>query len=62
LDNPLDIELTDQVLDDEIRLVTELMVVATMAPGELEQEVIDETLGVEPRRGFPVQRDADWDL
>jgi len=62
MENPLDIDLTDKVLDDEIRLVTELMVVATMAPGELEQEVIDETLGVEPRRIFPVQRDADWDL
>ena len=62
MENPLDIDLTDQILDDEIRLVTELMVVATMAPGELEQDVIDETLGVDPRRGFPVQRDADWDL
>ena len=60
MENPLDVELKDHVLDDEIRLVTELMVVATMAPGELEQEVIDETLGVEPRRIFPEQRDADW--
>ena len=41
MENPLDVDLTDKVLDDEIRLVTELMVVATMAPGELEQEVID---------------------
>ncbi|HET9761502.1 MAG TPA: hypothetical protein VFP51_17225 [Nocardioidaceae bacterium] len=61
MENPLDIDLTDQILDDEIRLVTELMVVATMAPGELEQQVIDETLGVQPGR-MPVQRDADWDL
>ena len=61
MENPLDIDLTDQILDDEIRLVTELMVVATMAPGELEQQVIDETLGVQPDR-MPVQRDADWDL
>ena len=61
MENPLDIDLTDQILDDEIRLVTELMVVATMAPGELEQQVIEETLGVQPGR-MPVQRDADWDL
>jgi hypothetical protein len=61
MENPLDIDLTDQILDDEIRLVTELMVVATMAPGDLEQQVIDETLGVQPGR-MPVQRDADWDL
>ena len=38
MENPLDVELTDRSLDDEIRLVTELMVVATMAPGELEQD------------------------
>ena len=50
MENPLDVELKDQVLDDEIRLVTELMLVATMAPGELEQTVIDETLGVQPGR------------
>ena len=61
MENPLDIDLTDQILDDEIRLVTELMVVATMAPGDLEQQVIDETLGLQPGR-MPVQRDADWDL
>ena len=61
MENPLDIDLTDQILDDEIRLVTELMVVATMAPGDLEQQVIDETLGVQPSR-MPLQRDAEWDL
>jgi hypothetical protein len=32
-----------------------------MAPGELEQQVIDETLGVQPSH-MPVQRDAEWDL
>jgi hypothetical protein len=61
MENPLDVELKDHVLDDEIRLVTELMVVATMAPGDLEQEVIDETLGVLPSH-MPLQRDAEWDL
>jgi hypothetical protein len=61
MENPLDVELKDHVLDDEIRLVTELMVVATMAPGELEQQVIDETLGVQPGH-MPLQRDAEWDL
>ena len=63
MENPLDVELPDKVLDDEIRLVTELMVVATMAPGELEQEVIDETLGRRPTRvGSRCSDGADWDL
>jgi len=60
MDDALDVELHDAELIDEIRLVTELMVVAAMAPGELEQDVIDETLGVEklhPR--LPSQRRAD---
>ena len=60
MDDALDVELNDAELIDEIRLVTELMVVAAMAPGELEQEVIDEALGVEhvhPR--LPSQRRAD---
>jgi hypothetical protein len=57
MDDALDVELHDAELIDEIRLVTELMVVASMAPGELEQEVIDDALGVErlhPR--LPSQR------
>ena len=60
MDDALDVELQDAELIDEIRLVTELMVVASMAPGELEQEVIDDALGVErvhPR--LPLQRRAD---
>jgi hypothetical protein len=59
MDDALDVELHDAELIDEIRLVTELMVVASMAPGELEQEVIDDALGVErvhPR--LPSQRRA----
>jgi hypothetical protein len=57
MDEALDVQLNDQVLVDEIHLVTELIVVATMAPGELEQQVIDEVLGVRPVRGFfPRQR------
>jgi hypothetical protein len=59
MDNGLDVEIHDEVLVGEIRLVTELMVVATLAPGELEQQVIDEVLGVKPvRRIFPAQRDG----
>lgn len=56
----LDVELQDEEAIDEIRLVTELMVVASMAPDELEQSVIDEALGL-PRRGdgFPSQRRPD---
>ena len=57
--NALDVELQDEETGEEIRLVTELMVVATMAPGELEQDVIDEALGVEPPRGLPRQRPGD---
>jgi hypothetical protein len=48
MENALDVELLDDQLVDEIRLVTELMVVATLAPGELEQSVIDDVLGVHP--------------
>jgi hypothetical protein len=59
MDNALDVELHDDQLVDEIRLVTELMVVATMAPGDLEQDVIDRALGVEPLRRLPRQRPGD---
>ncbi len=56
MDDMLDAELLDRELGDEIRLVTELMVVASMAKEEeLEQGVIDYALGVQPRR-FPRQR------
>jgi hypothetical protein len=52
----------DAETDDEIRLVTELIVVATTAPGELEQGVIDDVLGVRPVKSFfPRQRRADRD-
>jgi hypothetical protein len=59
MENALDVELLDDQLVDEIRLVTELMVVATMAPGELEQDVIDVALGIDPPRGVPRQRPGD---
>jgi hypothetical protein len=60
MDDALDVELHDQQLIDEIRLVTELIVVASMAPGELEQTVIDDVLGVRPVKSlFPQQRGAD---
>jgi hypothetical protein len=60
MDDALDVELHDAELIDEIRLVTELMVVASMAPGELEQDVIDQALGVERLRPrLPSQRRAD---
>jgi hypothetical protein len=58
--NALDVELQDEDTVEEIRLVTELMVVAASAPGELEQDVIDDALGVEDsQRPFPNQRRAD---
>ena len=53
----LDVELQDDQTVEEIRLVTELMVVAALASGELDQDVIDEALGVDRTPGpFPTQR------
>jgi hypothetical protein len=58
--NALDVDLQDDETVEEIRLVTELMVVAAAAPGELEQDVIDGALGVpSTRRPFPNQRSAE---
>ena len=58
--NALDVELHDEETVEEIRLVTELMVVAAAAPGEIEQDVIDDALGVDDsQRPFPNQRRAD---
>jgi hypothetical protein len=59
MDDALDVELLDDQLVDEIRLVTELMVVATMAPGDLDQDVIDAALGVQSERHVPRQRAGD---
>ncbi len=57
--NALDVELQDAETGEEIRLVTELMVVAAMSTGELEQGVIDDALGVQhDPRTFPNQRRA----
>ena len=56
MDDPLDIELQDPVLGDEIRMVTHLMVVASQVPGDLDQEAIDIALGVEPPPRLPLQR------
>jgi len=57
MENALDVALNDEELSEEIHLVTELIVVASQAPGELEQAVIDDALGVEPvRPPFPGQR------
>jgi hypothetical protein len=56
MEDPLEVELQDPVLGDEIRMVTHLMVVASQAPGELDQEAIDIALGVEPPPRLPRQR------
>jgi hypothetical protein len=57
MSSALDVGLHDDETVDEIRLVTELMVVASMAPGELEQGVIDEALGLRAPVGrLPTQR------
>jgi hypothetical protein len=56
----VDGHLQDQVTTDEIRLVTELMVAASMAPGDLEQQVIDGALGLGPGPDpVPAQRRTD---
>ena len=57
MSDALDTDLRDDVMVEEIRLVTELMVIAAMTPGELEQDVVDEALGVQrAARPFPSQR------
>jgi hypothetical protein len=54
-----DLELQDDQMVEEIHLVTELMVVASMTSGELDQDVIDNALGIERvSRPFPTQRRA----
>ena len=60
MDDERDIALRDPELIEEIRLVTELLVVASLAPGDLEQSVIDDVLGVHPVKSFfPQQRRVD---
>jgi hypothetical protein len=57
MDKAVDVDVGDQQTLDELRLVTDLIVVATMAPGALEQSLIDDVLGVHPVRSFfPQQR------
>jgi hypothetical protein len=56
----LDITLDDPVTVAELRLVTELIVVAAQDPDTLEPDVIDRVLGIErARRTFPEQRAAE---
>ena len=43
--DPLDIDLEDRDLQEEIRLVAELMAAAAGSPAQLTQERIDEVLG-----------------
>lgn len=57
--NALDVVLFDEEIVEEIRLVTELMMVAARTPGDLDQDVIDDALDVErARRNLPRQREA----
>lgn len=59
MNDVVDVGLHDEEAVDEIRLVTELMVVASVAPGDLDQDVIDGALGLEPtERTLPTQRNA----
>jgi len=45
--------LTDDVLESEIELVSELVVAATSSEGPLGQDVVDRILGVSPRDDDP---------
>jgi hypothetical protein len=60
MSDAFDVELHDQAAIDEIRLVTELIVVASLAPDVLEQDVVDDALGLDARVSrFPTQRRPD---
>ena len=56
MDDVLDLVIHDEETVRELRLVTELMVVASLAPSTLDQDVIDSALGIEraPKQ-FPIQ-------
>ena len=60
MNDVLDVVIHDEETVTELRLVTELMVVASMAPRTLDQDVIDSALGIEraPKK-FPNQRRTD---
>jgi hypothetical protein len=60
MNDVLDVVIHDEETVTELRLVTELMVVASMAPGTLDQDVIDAALGMQraPKQ-FPIQRRTD---
>ena len=60
MNDVLDVLIHDEETVTELRLVTELMVVASMAPGTLDQDVIDLALGIERApKTFPTQRRTD---
>lgn len=52
----LDVDLHDRELIDEIELVTELMVLASEASSDLDQDTIDAVLGLgSARRRTPIR-------
>jgi hypothetical protein len=60
MDDVLDVVIHDKETVRELRLVTELMVVASLAPAALDQDVIDSALGIERApKEFPTQRRTD---
>ena len=46
-----DPSLRDEQLEDEIRLVGDLVLAASQSEGRLAQEAIDEILGLDPQAG-----------
>jgi len=51
-----DDELTDDDLESEIELVSELVVAATSSDGPLGQDEVDELLGVSPKVDGPATK------
>jgi hypothetical protein len=50
LDDTLSYTLTDDDLESEIELVSELVVAATSSDGPLDQDQVDQLLGVRPEQ------------
>lgn len=50
MDDRLDVQPHDQVALDEIELISNLMIAASEAPGQLPQELIDNILGIPAQR------------
>jgi hypothetical protein len=57
-DDNLDLGLTDNDLESEIELVSELVLAATSSDGPLHQDEVDHILGLGPAKVTPVKSDS----